>query len=397
MAWVVVALVSASARADVEGRLVPELRLAVGYDDNLFLDPSLASGTPPRADAIFDIEPRLVGQLAAKRHLLTLQLDYLERLTPSTGDLRDLWLRLDWRSPSFARMQLVASGFYKHYEVSAYPDNAFELGGGELGLRVQAAERLRLEARYGLDARVYVDPSRLGQLDLSHHAFAFAALRLHRRVEGQLGYSYLHVDSSSATANLDRHRADLTLSVQPAAWLRLDASYGFAYQHLPSGAQELVAPAPRDDLLHEVTAQLTARPLRWLELFERYDLLLSRSSASTGSWQRNQLVAGLQLFVDLEKRWSRPPPLAPRLHDREVTFRYRGHAQSVAVIGDWNGWNATAAPLSPDGDRFAGTYTLPPGRHEYALSVDGAVVAPPDAQTYVSDGFGGRNGVVIVP
>jgi hypothetical protein len=394
------ALLSASARADVQARLVPELRLGAGYDDNLFLDPNLAGSTPARGDAIFDVEPRLVGQLTARRHALTLQLDYLERLTPSTGDVRDLWVRLDWRSPSLGRLQLLASAFYKHYEVSDYPDNAFDLGGGELGARLQAGERVRLEARYGFDARVYSDPSRAGQLDRSHHASVAAHARLHRRVEGQLAYTYLHVDSDSVAADLDRHRGDLALSVQPFAWLRIDASYGFAFQHLPNGIQETGPMAPRDDLLHEVAAQLTARPLRWLELFARYDLLLSRSSSSTGVWQRNQLLAGVQLFVDLEKRWTRPAPLAPVLHDREVVFRYRGPARQVAVIGDWNDWNPTASPLAARGgagDRYEGTYTLPSGRHEYALSVDGVPVAPPDAQSYVPDGFGGRNGVVIVP
>ena len=37
-----------------------------------------------------------------------------------------------------------------------------------------------------------------------------------------------------------------------------------------------------------------------------------------------------------------------------------------------------------------------PGIWKYSLVVDGQWVAPPDAQVYETDGFGGRNAVLIV-
>src|SRR6185437_2504200 len=83
---------ASGARADSRVALVPRLTLGAGYDDNLFLDanPSGALPSQIRSDAIFDIEPSLRGELGAARHSFGLSLDYLERITPSNGDLRDL-------------------------------------------------------------------------------------------------------------------------------------------------------------------------------------------------------------------------------------------------------------------------------------------------------------------
>jgi hypothetical protein len=80
-----------------------------------------------------------------------------------------------------------------------------------------------------------------------------------------------------------------------------------------------------------------------------------------------------------------------------VRFRARARpGAAVAVLGDWNGWQPIA--LAPAGDdRFEAALPLPPGRHAYALSIDGVVVTPPDAAGYVDDGFGGKNAIVDVP
>ena len=40
---------------------------------------------------------------------------------------------------------------------------------------------------------------------------------------------------------------------------------------------------------------------------------------------------------------------------------------------------------------------LPPGEHAFMYVVDGAAwLSPPAAEDYVDDGFGSRNGVVVV-
>jgi 1,4-alpha-glucan branching enzyme len=70
----------------------------------------------------------------------------------------------------------------------------------------------------------------------------------------------------------------------------------------------------------------------------------------------------------------------------------------VAVAGTFNDWSVTSHPMMPDATRrrWTATVALPPGEH-CSCVVDGAWVTPPQAADYVDDGFGARNGVVVVP
>jgi hypothetical protein len=387
-----------SARAEVRVGLVPELRLGGGYDDNLFLDADPARTVPSnlRADGIFDVAPRLVARLAAARHALVLSADYLERITLSNGDLRDAGLRLDWASAPVGPLRFLVSGVYEHYEADRFPDNTFDLGGGEAGLRLTVGD-VRLQARYRAVGRSYSDPARAGQLDFEQHALGAFDVRLGSILTLGLGYGYLHLDSSNPSARLERHRGELLLSLRPVWWLLVGGGYSVGGQHLPHGALLSGVTAPRDEFLQTATATVVARPIGWLELFARYDWLEATSDTPLGNYHRNQVLAGLAVFTSLERGWQRRLPAAPEVREHWVNFRYRGRARSVSVVGDWNGWDPSAAPLGASGDGFAGRYALPPGRHEYAFAVDGTIVAPPDAPRYVDDGFGGRNGVIEVP
>jgi len=48
------------------------------------------------------------------------------------------------------------------------------------------------------------------------------------------------------------------------------------------------------------------------------------------------------------------------------------------------------------GTVWTAVVTLPPGEHLFVFVVDGQWVVPPVAEDYVDDGFGSKNGVVIV-
>jgi 1,4-alpha-glucan branching enzyme len=74
-------------------------------------------------------------------------------------------------------------------------------------------------------------------------------------------------------------------------------------------------------------------------------------------------------------------------------------AQAVAVAGTFNGWSATSHPMTLDGTRrrWTAVVPLPAGEHLFMYVVDGAWVTPPQAADFVDDGFGARNGVVVVP
>lgn len=74
-------------------------------------------------------------------------------------------------------------------------------------------------------------------------------------------------------------------------------------------------------------------------------------------------------------------------------------ARSVAVAGSFNQWSSSAHPLARTVGRteWAATVALPPGDHAYMFVVDGTRwVTPPAADDFVDDGFGARNGVVVV-
>ncbi len=84
----------------------------------------------------------------------------------------------------------------------------------------------------------------------------------------------------------------------------------------------------------------------------------------------------------------------------EVTFNISGiEAQTIAVAGDFNGWNTNANQLEdPEGDGiWIGKINLEPGRYEYMLVVDdGKWVTDPNAKVYANDGFGSKNAVLFI-
>ncbi len=74
-------------------------------------------------------------------------------------------------------------------------------------------------------------------------------------------------------------------------------------------------------------------------------------------------------------------------------------ASNVAVAGTFNQWSTSSHPL--ERDRSSGEWTalvrLAPGEHLFMYVVDGTLwLSPPAAEGYVDDGFGARNGVVVV-
>lgn len=75
------------------------------------------------------------------------------------------------------------------------------------------------------------------------------------------------------------------------------------------------------------------------------------------------------------------------------------HANTVALVGDFNHWSPTATPLRPAGSNgvWIVDVPLPAGRHEYAFVIDGVqwVVDPAAPRAPTAD-FGTPNSVVTV-
>lgn len=72
-------------------------------------------------------------------------------------------------------------------------------------------------------------------------------------------------------------------------------------------------------------------------------------------------------------------------------------AHRVAVVGDFNDWDTSAAPLTASGGVWSRQVELPFGRHDYAFVVDGAQwVRDPNAPQAPADEFGAGYSVVVV-
>lgn len=86
----------------------------------------------------------------------------------------------------------------------------------------------------------------------------------------------------------------------------------------------------------------------------------------------------------------------------EVQFSLKindNKAHTVAIAGDFNGWNPQANILEdPEGDGiWTGTLKLEPGKYEYMFVLDGEKWFPdPNALRYVKDGFGNRNAILEI-
>ena len=98
------------------------------------------------------------------------------------------------------------------------------------------------------------------------------------------------------------------------------------------------------------------------------------------------------------------PPLASSSDTSVIKFvLVAPHAANVAVVGDFNNWDAKATPMTrtKTGGTWSVAIQLPPGRHVYAFVVNGANgstqwVADPTAPLAPEDGLGAPNSVVLV-
>lgn len=74
-------------------------------------------------------------------------------------------------------------------------------------------------------------------------------------------------------------------------------------------------------------------------------------------------------------------------------------AARVAVVGDFNSWdpNRNAMERLGRGGTWRARLRLQPGVYQYSFIVDGREwLADPAARSFVPDGFGGRNSVLVV-
>lgn len=93
------------------------------------------------------------------------------------------------------------------------------------------------------------------------------------------------------------------------------------------------------------------------------------------------------------------PALGVRVTRQGVLFlQAAGLGQTLAIAGDFNGWNPKAAPmrLNRDAGVFECLVKLPPGRHQYRLVVDGRWINDPHNPVTELNPFNEPNSIVTV-
>ena len=111
-------------------------------------------------------------------------------------------------------------------------------------------------------------------------------------------------------------------------------------------------------------------------------------------------AAVVALFVMIPNRvpvTTPPGPVAVTQILVEFSLEAPG-ATTVAVAGDFSGWETNFVLDDADGDGiWTGRVPITPGLHKYMFVIDGTVwVTDPGAQRYADDGFGNRNAVLAV-
>ncbi len=169
-------------------------------------------------------------------------------------------------------------------------------------------------------------------------------------------------------------------------------------------------PAARQRLLDAIRAEPVPRrspALGWLLEPRRFVLPPLATAALAAGLVGIGVITGMSVHRDSRQSTERAQPVVagnPQLPDslasRAIKFvLVAPQAARVSLVGDFNGWDASATPMQAQGENGLWTVFVPlrPGLHTYAFVVDGAhFVADPTAPIAPDDGFGHRNSVVFV-
>ena len=149
----------------------------------------------------------------------------------------------------------------------------------------------------------------------------------------------------------------------------------------------------RQRLLREIEA--APRPLAGKGPQRRWSFSASTALAAAAACV---LIGGVAAIA--AERLFFASPVAETGGPRAESVRFTlvaPNASHVSLVGDFNGWNASALPLRRAGSgMWVVEVPLAPGRYAYSFVVDGALARDPSAPQAPVDDFGGTNSVVMV-
>ena len=117
------------------------------------------------------------------------------------------------------------------------------------------------------------------------------------------------------------------------------------------------------------------------------------------TWGAVPLLALLLVVVGLARQRQVRAARAGSPSARSTSSLTAPQAVSVAIVGDFNGWDPQRTRLvrSTHEGLWRARLKLPPGVYQYSFVLDGSTwVSDPLAKTVLADGFGGKNSVIIV-
>jgi hypothetical protein len=171
-----------------------------------------------------------------------------------------------------------------------------------------------------------------------------------------------------------------------------------------------IDPAARARLLEAIRSEPAPRRrprvLSWIVEPHRFSLPPFASAAIAAGLVGVGILGGLAIHRDGRLATEQPravlvnPQLPDSVTPRAIKFvLIAPKAARVSLIGDFNGWNASANPMTTQGSDGTWTVFVPlqPGLHTYSFVVDGThFLADPSAPIAPDDGYGHKSSVVFV-
>lgn len=172
------------------------------------------------------------------------------------------------------------------------------------------------------------------------------------------------------------------------AWLEEAARY---YREPPPRS-----PAAVDAVVARAMAT-RRRPRRWLTARLRTVWTWLRTPRLHLSPLGGAACAAAVAVAILLARGPHPEPVVEAGTVRHQFVLVAPGAQTVSLVGDFNGWDLTATPLRRRGTVWTIEMPLPPGRHVYSFVVDGAEWVPDaTAPRAPDDEFGRASSVLLL-
>ncbi len=309
--------------------LVPDLRLGVGYSDNLFVTPDVLSSAA-KHDGIVSVAPRLrlLFRLSQDFGLILDDTLTLQKFFEN-GDARQNAgaLFLAWRPVEDKHVEggvrggtAQVSEFEQNdsREVHGFLSGTYGFGPwasagltGSLGIR-EFPERTRTEAEgfvLGLGPISIPLPIPGAPIvregEESVIASVAGGLNLRYSATGglQLAYDFTRNDSEFSDLDFVAHRLTVVGVNRWTDWLSTQLGYSIGFRRFSTPIASIVPPVKRTDTIHDLSAGVVLTPgfLKGLPLLRStvirvdYDLLVDQANISNGDFHRNFVSLSLDV------------------------------------------------------------------------------------------------------